>query len=171
MKCFALLYLVLVACQATAEQDKNAAWRSATESELKALIPARATVEREQIETEFRTASGIRDDKGKYVVGVVLITAGYAADGKYSNFFLTQTAMKIGDLSLRPGEYVFGWRRNGEDSLIVKFYDARSGKYLGDAEAKRLTRGHRVESFRISPPSENAVIQVGRFGVAYRFVE
>src|SRR5882724_8122018 len=100
-----------LATQAAAE------WRAATEAELKALIPARAPVEKEHIETEFRTASGITDGKGKYIAGVVLITAGYAAEGKYSNFFLTQSRIKIGGLSLSPGEYVFGWRRKGDDTL------------------------------------------------------
>jgi hypothetical protein len=163
--CAALLVAIL--CSAAAVNDKNGIWRPATESELKELIPARATVERERIETEFRTASGIRDEKGKYIVGVVLITAGYAADGKYSNFFLTQAQIKIGGISLRPGEYVFGWRRKDNNSLTVKFYEAQSGKALGDVEAKRLTQGHRVESFRISPPGEQAVIQVGRFAMTY----
>jgi hypothetical protein len=36
----------------------------ASEEELKALIPARAPVISERIETEFRTASGITDGKG-----------------------------------------------------------------------------------------------------------
>jgi hypothetical protein len=168
MKRYAVLLLAICSIVPTFADNKNDIWRPATESELKELIPARATVEREHIETEFRTASGIKDEKGKYIAGVVLITAGYAADGKYSNYFLTQTRIKIGGISLLPGEYVFGWRRKDNDSLIVKFYEAQSGKALGDVEAKRLTQGHRVESFRISPPTEQAVIQVGRFAMTYR---
>jgi hypothetical protein len=170
-KYYAFLFLaILSSLAARSAGGVNLNWRSATESELKDLIPTRAPVERGHIETEFRTASGIKDDQGKYVAGVVLITVGYAADGKYSNFFLTQMSIKVGDILLRPGEYVFGWQRKNNDSLTVKFYEAQSGKSLGDVEARRLT-GHRVESFRISPPSEQAVIQVGRFAMPYRFVE
>jgi hypothetical protein len=142
-------------------------WRAATEAELKALIPARAPVEKEHIETEFRTASGITDGKGKYIAGVVLITAGYAAEGKYSNFFLTQSRMKVGGLALSPGEYVFGWRRKDDDTLEAKFYDAHSGKFLGNVEARRLSRVGRIESFRISPPGEKQYVQIGRFGMNY----
>jgi hypothetical protein len=142
-------------------------WRPATDSELKQLIPARASVEKEHIETEFRTASGISDGKGKFIAGVVLITAGYAAEGKYSNFFLTQVPMRVGELSLSPGDYVFGWRRKDDDTLTVKFYEAHSGKFLGDVEARRLSRVGRIESFRISPPKENNSIQIGRFGMSY----
>lgn len=146
-------------------------WRAATSAELKEIIPSRAPVEKERIETEFRTASAITDGNGKYVAGVVLITAGYAAEGKYSNYFLTQVRMKVGDLSLNPGEYVFGWRRKDDDTLSVKFYDAQSGKFLGDVDARRLNRIGRIESFRIVPPSERAVIQIGRFGMTYSLLE
>ncbi|MGA8028967.1 MAG: hypothetical protein WB992_17645 [Bryobacteraceae bacterium] len=146
-------------------------WRAATESELRNLIPARAPVEKEHIETEFRTASGITDGNGRYVAGVVLITAGYAAEGKYSNFFITQVPLKVGELSLQPGEYVFGWSKKGDDSLDVKFYEAQSGKSLGTVEARRTSRSGSIQSFRISPPSERAVIQIGRFGMSYRLAE
>ncbi len=148
-----------------------AAWRQASESELKALIPARAPVETERIETEFRTASGITNGKGKFIAGVVLITAGYAAEGKYSNFLIVQSAMKIGGIALQPGEYVFGWRRKDDSSLEVKLYDAHSGQFLGNAEAKRLSRTGRIESFRVSPPGDKAFIEIGRFGMSYSLGE
>jgi hypothetical protein len=143
------------------------AWRPATQAELKQIIPARAPVEKERIETEFRTASGITNGSGKYVAGVVLITAGYAAEGKYSNYFLTQASIHVGDLNLDPGEYVFGWHRKDDDTLTVKFYVAESGKFLGDVDAHRLNRIGPIESFRISPPSEKPLIRIGRFGMSY----
>ena len=147
------------------------AWRQASETELKALIPERAPVEKEHIETEFRTASGITNGKGKFIAGVVLITAGYAAEGKYSNFLIVQSAVKIGSIALPPGEYVFGWRRKDDDALEVKWYDAHSGKFLGDAEAKRVSRTGRIESFRVSPPSEKPLIEIGRFAMSYSLAE
>src|ERR1700761_824619 len=81
-------------------------WRPATESELRQIIPARAQVEKERIETEFHTASGITDGNSKFVAGVVLITAGYAAEGKYSNFVIAQVPIRIEALLLSPGTYV-----------------------------------------------------------------
>lgn len=162
------LFTVLLA---VAVSVSAATWRPATESELRKLIPARAPVESEHIETEFRTASAVTDGRGSFIGGVVLITAGYAAEGKYSNFLIAQTPIKVGDVSLARGEYVFGWRRNGEDSLMVKFYEAHSGKPLGAVEAKRLSRVGRIESFHISPPGEKAFIQIGRFGMSYSLAE
>jgi hypothetical protein len=144
-----------------------AAWRAATEAELKDIIPARAPVEKERIETEFRTASGITDGKGKFIAGVVLITAGYSADGKYSHFLLTQAPVRIGSISLPPGDYVFGWTK-GEDGLHVKLYNAHTGAFLGSAEATRTSRSGHIEQFHLYPPGENPVIQIGRFAMPYQ---
>lgn len=146
----------------------NASWRQATETELKEMIPARAPVEKEKIETEFHTASGITDGKAS-VFGVVLITAGYSADGKYSHFFVTQVPLKVGEISLKPGSYVFGWQKD-VDSLHVKFYEAQSGKYLGAVNATRNSRIGKIESFHIFAPSERSEVQIGRFAFPYSFV-
>ncbi len=150
-----------------AQEAKSGAWRVATDTELKALIPARAPVVQERIETELRTASGITDGKGKFVAGVVLITAGYSAEGKYSHYFIAQVPMKIGDLQLGAGEYLIGWKHN-EDSLTVNFYEASSGKFLGSVEAVRNASITRVESFRIWPPGDKSLIQIGRFTFPYQ---
>ena len=148
---------------------KGANWRAATESELSTIIPPRAPVEKERIETEFRTASAVTDGKGRFIAGVVLITAGYSAEGKYSHFFLTQAPVKLGDFELSPGEYVFGFRHN-EDALAITFYQASTGKQLGTVMAPRMNRVGRVESFHIYPPSEKSMVQIGRFGFAYEVV-
>ena len=146
-------------------QAKRTAWRPATEAELKLVIPLRAPVEQERIETELRTASGITDGKS-FVAGVVLITAGYSADGKYSHFLLTQTPMKIGNMELEPGNYVFGWQKNA-DSLSVKFFSAQTGKFLGTVSAMRNSRIGRIESFHIYPPEDRSSFQIGRFAFPY----
>lgn len=162
------LSLLWIAVSLTAAQ-KGESWREATENELKGIIPARAPVEKERIETEFRTASGITDGQS-YIAGVVLITAGYSADGKYSHFFLTQVPLKIGLLTFRPGDYVFGWQKN-TDSLSVKFYEAHTGKFLGTVEAVRNSRIGKIESFHIYPPAEKPLIQIGRFALSYKIGE
>jgi hypothetical protein len=162
-----LLSLLLAAAAVGACQSFDIShWRAAGESELRQVIPARAPVEKEHIETEFRTASGITDGHGKYVAGVVMITAGYSAEGKYSHFFLTQVPLKVGSLQLTPGDYVFGWK-HADDALLVKFYNAETGKFLGDVTAARINRVGRIESFHIYPPREKPLIQIGRFGMPY----
>jgi hypothetical protein len=145
-------------------------WRAATDGELAALLPAQAPVEKEHIETEMRTASGITDGKGHFIAGIVLITAGYSADGKYSHYLVVQAPVRIGSVSLTPGEYVFGWQRDG-DTLTVHFNEAFSGKQIGTEQAHRIPGNNRVESLRIWPPGEKALIQIGRFGLPYELVD
>ncbi|MGH9581636.1 MAG: hypothetical protein ACRD4O_01720 [Bryobacteraceae bacterium] len=166
MKLFSALSLALLAASIV-----SAAWRPATESELKSLIPARAPVVKEHIETEFRTASAITNGEGQYVGGAVLITEGYAAEGKYSIFLITQVPLRVENLSLPDGEYAIGWQRHGDDALTVKFYEAQSGKFLGQVEAPRMNRKGRIDSFRIYPPGAKDVIEIGRFGMHYKVPE
>jgi len=56
------LFLLFVPPSLAVAQQKSA-WRSATPAELQTALPARAQVEKERIETEMRTASGIIDPR------------------------------------------------------------------------------------------------------------
>lgn len=160
----------LVFCLATAPvAESRARWRAATGPELKKLIPARAPVIKERIETEFRTASGVTDGRGKFIAGVVMITAGYSAEGKYSHFFITQVPLRIGNMDLQPGEYVFGYQRINNDTLRVSFYRASGGETVGDVEAHLNRKSSMVRSLLVSPPvNGKATMQIGRFMFDYR---
>jgi hypothetical protein len=164
------LSLALTFATGSLTAQQKSSWRAATPAELAAALPARAPVEKERIETEMRTASGIIDSRGKLIAGVVLITAGYSADGKYSHYFLVQSPITIGNVALSPGSYVIGWQR-GEDSLSVTFYDAATGARRGSATAHKISTGSRVESFRLWPPAEHSILQIGRFSLPYTLVE
>ena len=150
-----------------AAQEK-ATWRSATMAELQAFLPARAPVEKERIETEMRTATGITNDAGQTIAAVVLITAGYAADGKYSHYLLAQHAMHIGEsIELSPGAYVLGWGRT-PDGLLLHVFDATTGVERGSGVARLSPTPLRIESFKIWSPGERKMIQIGRFLIPYR---
>jgi len=160
--------LVLASSNGTVRAVR-ARWRSTTEPELRKLIPARAPVIKENIETEFRTASGVTDGRGKFIAGVVMITAGYSAEGKYSHFFITQVPLKIGSMLLQPGEYVFGYQRINNEAIRVSFYRASSGQAIGTVEAHVNRKSSLVRSLLISPPVDGrATIQVGRFLFEYK---
>ena len=163
---FTLLAASLLALIPLSAPAQKNTWRQATDGELAALLPARAPVEKEHIETEMRTASGITDGKGHFIAGIVLITAGYSADGKYSHYLVVQAPVKIGAINLTPGEYVFGWQRDS-DALNVHLHEALTGKLIGTTVAHRITGNSRVESLRIWPPSDKAIIQIGRFSLPY----
>ncbi len=164
------LYGAILFCVALTAQGQKSAWRAATDAELASLLPARAPVEKEHIETEMRTASGIVDTHGHYIAGVVMITAGYSADGKYSHYLVVQAPIKIGNVELKPGEYVFGYTHR-DDDLNVHFHVAATGALVGTAEAHRMAGTPRVESIRIWPPASKPIFQIGRFAIPYELVE
>jgi hypothetical protein len=164
MKHFAALFLSLMICAGAVAQKGS--WRQATDAELASLLPARAPVEKEHIETEMRTASGIVNKHGHYVAGVILITAGYSAEGKYSHFLIVQAPIKIGSVALKPGEYVFGYTHQ-TDSLSVHFHVASTGALVGTTDAHLLPPHTGVESIHIWPPGDKPLFQIGRFGIPY----
>ena len=165
------LVLLMVFVSPTLQAQKGT-WRQATDAELASLLPARAPVEKEHIETEMRTASGIVNAHGRYIAGVVLLTAGYSADGKYSHYLIVQVPVTIGGIALKPGEYVFGWDRSKSgDALRVRFHIAATGELVGTAEARRIAGSTRVESLHIWPPNDKGLMQIGRFGIAYEIGE
>jgi hypothetical protein len=162
-----LLAILFMPCAAAAQQQ--ARWRAATEQELRKVIPARAPVVKENIETEFRTASGVTDGRGRFIAGVVMITAGYSAEGKYSHFFVTQTPVRMDGLVLQPDEYVFGYQRIDGETMRVVFHKASSGKEVGDVRARLNPKSTAVRSLLISPPAGGrGTIQIGRFVLDYR---
>ena len=131
------------------------------------LCCARAPVEKEHIETEMRSASGIIDSRGRVTAAVVLITAGYAANGKYYYYLLAQSPMRIGgNIDLAPGSYAIGWTR-ATDGLLVHIYEAETGVERGTITAHPLGQPLPIVSIKIWPPSERSVIQIGRFVLPY----
>lgn len=165
-----LLLAFLVALTGTGLHAQRSNWRQATDPELASLLPARAPVIKEHIETEMRTASGIVDNRGHFIAGVVLITAGYSAEGKYSHFLIVQSPIKVGGVNLKPGEYVFGYTHSG-DELNVHFNEASTGNLVGTADAHLVPSIKGVTNLRIWPPSTRAIIQIGRFGIPYELSE
>jgi hypothetical protein len=163
---FCAVILTLLAVRAPAQRT---AWRQATQGELASVLPSRAPVENEHIETEMRTASGIVDERGHFIAGVVLITAGYSAEGKYSHYLIVQAPVRVGDILLKRGEYAFGWTRSeAGDTLNVHFNVAATGALVGTTVARKIMESTRLSSLRIWPPEEKSLIQIGRFGIPYK---
>jgi hypothetical protein len=118
----------------------------------------------------MRSATGVIDGKGHVVAAVVLITAGYSANGKYSHYLLVQSPLKVGNVALAPGSYVIGWTR-GQEGLLVHFYVAETGLDRGMVVAKAPEKPIDVVPLRIWPPAEKSVIQIGRFLMPYSLEE
>jgi len=163
MKILALLLFGLVFSVSAFAQD----WRRMSESELKRSVPEKAPVISEEIETEFRTASGITDGRNE-IFGVVIITAGYEADGKYTHFLKIGSKISLGRVVLPPGDYIFGYKRVDNTTLNVSFYGAQNGKSVGSAKARVEQKKGAIYSLLIEPPVEKSgKIYIGRFTMEY----
>jgi hypothetical protein len=80
--------------------------------------------------------------------------------------------VRIGGVLLKPGDYAFGWDRSKSgDALKVRFHIAATGVLVGVAEARRIAGSTRVESLHIWPPGDKALMQIGRFGLAYEIAD
>lgn len=158
--------LLLLGASPLRAREAASTWRQATRSELQTYLPKRAPVVKERIETEMAAASGIINGKDQFVGGAVLITAGYSAEGKYSHYFLSQVPIAVGNIHLPAGQYILGYVRH-RDALEIKFYEAISGKLLGEVTAKLDHTTHGVYAFKIWPPSRHSLIQIGRFVFPY----
>lgn len=138
-----------------------------TVNDLKKAVPERAPVIKENIETEFRTAAGITHGS-KSIFGVVIITAGYEAENKYTHFFKTDSFLKAGEIELPAGEYIFGYRKIDADHLLVSFYKAQTGELVGAVKAKLEQNKGPIYSFFIEPPIDGkGRIFIGRFVFEY----
>lgn len=117
----------------------------------------------------MRSASGVIDERGRFIAGVVLITAGYSANGKYSDYLLVQAPIRVADKILPPGGYLLGWTRSADD-LQVTISQSATGKALLQVPARRNESLHRVEQLRIWA-APHGMIQLGRFTFDYAVAE
>jgi hypothetical protein len=166
----ALLVFVCPAAWVQAQHghaEPEHAWRTASAEELADVLPARAPVVQERIETEASTNSGITDAHGHVIAATVLITAGYAAHGKYSQYLVVGAPVQFGaSLALRPAAYLIGWTRD-DAGLRVTFYEAANGAPVGTVEALPSNPPLRVVPVRIWPPAQHSLLQIGRFVIPY----
>lgn len=163
MKIVCILLMCLASTLSIFAQD----WRKMSEAELKVSVPEKAPVIKENIETELRTASGITDGT-KNIFGVVIITAGYEADGKYTHYLKTASKISFGKVVLKTGDYIFGYKRLDNTTLRVSFYQAQTGKLVGSVRAKVEQKKGAIYSLLIEPPMEKkGKIYIGRFSFEY----
>ena len=84
--------------------------------EVKKLTPASYYFDGQSAPVQVRNAVGARTSSGKIVLAGLVDTSGYATDvqQKYQGFFITETKLNIGGAELIPGEYGFGFTKDGK---------------------------------------------------------
>ena len=80
--------------------------------ELKKVMPSSYFFRGQTASVQMRNAVGLRNSGGRYVLAALVDTSGYSTDiqEKYQGLFITEVKLKIGDGTLSPGAYGFGFK-------------------------------------------------------------
>lgn len=105
---FCLLAAVLVSAQGKPGVLGN--------EELKKSVPSSYFFGGQSAPVEVRNSAGFRTANGKLVLAGLVDTSGYASDlaQKYQGFLITEVKLTVGDSSLAPGAYGFGFGKDGK---------------------------------------------------------
>src|SRR5690242_3764428 len=88
--------------------------------EVKHLAPATYFFAGQSAPVQLRNSSGFRSADNKLVLVGLVDTSGYAADvqQKYMGFFITEAKLKVGDAVINPGQYGFGFSKDGKFMVL-----------------------------------------------------
>jgi len=88
--------------------------------EVKHLTPATYFFAGQSAPVQIRNSSGFRTNDNKLVLIGMVDTSGYAADvqQKYQGFFITEKKLKVGDADIAPGQYGFGFSKDGKFMML-----------------------------------------------------
>ncbi len=111
-----------------------------TGDNLKRIVPTSFYFAGQSAETQARNSAAAKIGENRFVIVGLVDTSGYSTEisGKYEGFFITDSAVKIGDKELDSGAYGFGFSKDGN----VNIFDLSSKQILSiatinDAEMKR----------------------------------
>ena len=83
---------------------------------LKKVVPGTYFFRGQSAPVQLRNSAGFSVSDGKLVLTGLLDTSGYAADvqAKYQGFLITEVKLNIEGSELAPGEYGFGFSKEGK---------------------------------------------------------
>ena len=84
--------------------------------DLKKVVPAAYFFRGQSAPVQLRNSAGFAVEGGKVVLAGLVDTSGYAADvqAKYQGFLITEVKLNIGGSDLAPGQYGFGFSKDGK---------------------------------------------------------
>ena len=84
--------------------------------DLKRVVPSVYFFRGQSATVQIRNAGGFATSDGKLVLAALVDTSGYAADvqAKYQGLLITETKLSVGGTSLAPGQYGFGFTKDGK---------------------------------------------------------
>jgi hypothetical protein len=110
-------FLVSLGFDASAQQPKPGILNL---DDLKHLVPAAYFFRGQSATVQLRNSAGFSSADGKLVLAGLVDTSGYAADvqAKYQGFLITEVKLNIEGSELAPGQYGFGFSKDGKFHLM-----------------------------------------------------
>lgn len=107
------LLLLMFATSAVCQQASK---HVLTSDELKKAVPAEYFFRGQKAPVQVRNAVGFQLSDGKMTLAALVDASGYstAIQQKYQGMLVTETKLSIGDSTLPPGQYGFGFTADGK---------------------------------------------------------
>jgi hypothetical protein len=87
---------------------------------LKRVVPPSYFFRGQSATVQLRNSAGFSTSDGKLVLAGLVDTAGYASEvaAKYQGFLITEVKLEIEGTELAPGEYGFGFSKDGKFTVM-----------------------------------------------------
>lgn len=88
--------------------------------DVKRVVPASYFFRGQSASVQLRNSAGFRISDGKLVLAGLVDTSGYSTDvaEKYQGFLITEVKLSIEGSELPPGEYGFGFSKDGKFTVM-----------------------------------------------------
>ncbi|HEV2708220.1 MAG TPA: hypothetical protein VGV59_20055 [Pyrinomonadaceae bacterium] len=116
---FSLGILCVVLCAVSAAQAQESPV-ILSGAELTRIVPPGFYFEGQSAPTQMRNSAAARLAPKRHVIAGMVDTTGYSSDvrAKYEGFFITDSAVQIGEGVLAAGAYGFGFTQDGQFNLF-----------------------------------------------------
>lgn len=108
--------------------------------EIGKVVPATYFFRGQSAPVQLRNSAGFRTADGKLVLAGLVDASGYASDvqAKYQGFLITEVKLNIGGTDLQPGQYGFGFSKDG--TLLVMDVGANDLFHVAGKIDEKLVR-------------------------------
>jgi hypothetical protein len=88
--------------------------------DVKRVVPTSYFFRGQSASVQLRNSTGFRGSEGKLVLTGLVDTSGYSSDvaEKYQGFLITEVKLSIEGSNLPPGEYGFGFSKDGKFTVM-----------------------------------------------------
>ncbi len=115
-----LLYVALTICCSLAMFAQAKKPGVLEPADLSKILPTSYFFDGQSAPVQARNSGAARFENGKLFIVALVDNSGYSTDvqAKYQGLLITETAVTLGDKELAPGEYGFGFTKDGKFNIL-----------------------------------------------------